>query len=298
MNSDRPATAVSALTAGRADPEPGERLTLDLEPRTALDLWPAVGPQAAVLVIPALGTPARLYAPLAQALARRGCSVGVVELRGVGQSPIRARRGVDWGYADLIDGECHAALRMLAARHPGRPLWALGHSLGGQLAVLYAARRHRPELSGIVLAASGTPYWRAYPLLSSGLVLALGALARASVALCGYFPGQRFRFGGRQPARLMREWATLLASGRFRVEGWTDDLWRARLGTLELPVLPLAIGGDHLVPPGAIAHLARSAGCDARVETHGSGGHFAWLRTPEPIAARVAAFITDPGSRR
>ena len=76
------------------------------------------------------------------------------------RSPVRARRGVDWGYADLVDGEIAQAIDALRARCPESPLYALGHSLGGHALLLHQARRADQALAGVVLVASGTPWWR------------------------------------------------------------------------------------------------------------------------------------------
>ena len=59
-------------------------------------------PRAAVLWLPALGVAARHYLPLAEALAQRGVATFLHEWRGHGSSSLRAGRGTDWGYRELL----------------------------------------------------------------------------------------------------------------------------------------------------------------------------------------------------
>ena len=77
------------------------------------------------------------------------------DLRGQGDSPYRARDGHDFGYREIVEDDLPALVDQLGARHPGRPLVLLGHSLGGQLAAM-AAHQFAERLAGIALIAAGT----------------------------------------------------------------------------------------------------------------------------------------------
>ncbi|MGB0213322.1 MAG: alpha/beta hydrolase, partial [Algiphilus sp.] len=77
---------------------------------------PPGGPPAGrVLVLPALGVPARFYGRLAEQLAARGLEVAVLELRGTGESPLTPARHCDFGFRELLDEDIPAALRTLRA---------------------------------------------------------------------------------------------------------------------------------------------------------------------------------------
>ena len=88
------------------------------------------------------------YAPTAEALARRGYAVSVTDLRGHGKSdgPRCWIRSFD-EYLDDLDGSSTASSRRAA----GKPVFVLGHSLGGLIAVLWCIRR-QPKLSGLILS--------------------------------------------------------------------------------------------------------------------------------------------------
>lgn len=263
-----------------------------------LSWYAAQQPQAPVLlVVPALGTPAGVYRRLAEQFVQAGVHVGVLELRGVGRSPVRARRGLDWGYADLVEGEVAHAVALLRERHPQASIHALGHSLGGHALLLHQARRPDQPLASLALVASGTPYWRNYRGLGRWMVRALGIAADRSSRWLGYFPGDALRFAGRQAARLMREWAQLVREGRFG-DVWPDESWRARLRQPPKRLLGISVPGDEYTPARSLAHLldligAPGAAEELRVDSR--PGHFGWLREPGPVVARVGRWIASVG---
>ena len=145
-------------------------------------------PRATVYWLPAMGVPAKHYLPLAAALAARGVAVALHEWRGIGSSSLRAGRRSDWGYRELLGIDLPAGLAAMRANWPQARPWLGGHSLGGQLACLYAAL-HPDEVMGLALVASGAPYWRRF---RHGAVIGLAyALAPVLAALLGHLPGRR-----------------------------------------------------------------------------------------------------------
>jgi predicted alpha/beta hydrolase len=268
----------------------------DLAP---LKLWTsAVAAAPVVLIIPALGTPAGVYRRSAEALCAAGIHAAVLELRGVGESPVRASRRYDFGYADLVDAEVHGALQLLGQRFPGVAPLVCGHSLGGHLAFLHQARHPQHVLGGVLLMASGAPYHRAYPGLSGWATRSLGLFARTSTRLLGYFPGHWLGFGGRQGATLMREWGEFVRTGQPQVHGWSEvPLWRERLAELKLPVLALTMPGDSYAPESSTRHLVGLTAADLRHQRMSlqevGAGHFAFLKNPQAVVDRAAAFARE-----
>jgi predicted alpha/beta hydrolase len=259
-----------------------------------LNLWPAADPRATVvLIIPALGSPAGAYRRLAECFQRSGLHAAVVELRGVGQSPLRASAQVDWGYADLVDDELQTALRVLHQRLPDGPVVLLGHSLGGHLALLHRAR-HKPQLAAIVLVAAGAPYHRVYRRSDRYGVWALGRITQLSVALMGWFPGHWIGFGGRQPKRLMREWAAFVRTGQLRLQGQSEPNPLAMSGEAP-PIHAVVLPGDRYAPLASTQHLLKLAGANsANIRSLGGPcptGHFAWLKEPRMVVEAVSAAL-------
>ena len=63
------------------------------------------------------------------------------------------------GSYQLVYFDLRAMIETIRDRFPGKPIYLMGHSLGGQLAVLYSAML--PEtISGVILIACGSVHFR------------------------------------------------------------------------------------------------------------------------------------------
>ncbi len=245
--------------------------------------------------MPAMGMPARHYLPLAQALAVAGVAVVLHEWRGIGSSDRRAGRDCNWGYRQLLQDDLPAGMAAVRQRWPQARCWLGGHSLGGQLGLLYASL-HPHDFAGMVLVASGAPYWRRFR--HGWLIGAAYALAPWLAALIGHLPGRRIGFGGNEARGVIADWARSGRSGRYAVAGMTEDFERL-LAALQLPVLALRLQQDWLGPPASLAWLLGKLGPAARrVETilrddlDGTpADHFGWMKAPAPVAARIAGWL-------
>lgn len=250
-------------------------------------------PLGSLLLLPALGVPARQYSGCAALLAEAGIAVTLMEWRGVGDSPLRASRGCNFGFAELLDEDIPAALRGMRAAAPEAPLWIMGHSLGGHLGAITAGRLQE-TVDGLILLACGSPWINAYPAPTRRRIRLLCALIPLSNVLLGYFPGDRIGFGGRQPRRLMRDWRALALTGRYTAEGIDEDL-DAGLAHYAGSVLSLRMADDSFAPAEAVCAVTDKLTA-AEIENAVIGeaelgqkaDHFRWARQPEPVATRVA----------
>ncbi|MFE0642588.1 alpha/beta fold hydrolase [Streptomyces sp. NPDC058877] len=259
-----------------------------------------------VVVLPAMGTAARHYTPLVRALHRRGATVVTTDLRGHGESTPVPVRGVRFGYRELVEHDFGAVLDAVERAFPDAPRLLLGHSLGGQLGLVHCGLR-QPRLAGIVLVASGSAWWRALGAESDrrpGLRwLGRSLLCVAGAELLGYWPGNRFGFGGRESVGLMRDWARQMRTGRYRARGSVAD-YEAALRNVDLPVLAVDVEGDALAPPGAVDHLCGKLP-SARVQrwryrSADAGGrkldHFRWIRHNAGLVERIASWARFPAT--
>jgi len=247
--------------------------------------------------LPALGANVSYYRPLAKAWAALGYRVATIELRGGKQSSVKDVRRENFGYHELLDIDLAHIIPRLRAAANGRPLLLAGHSLGGQLALLYASR-HPTEADAVILLAGGSNYYAAVPArqrLSRQLGL---RTIRAITQVLRYFPGHRLGFGGRQPRNLILDWTCEALSGRYRVTGDSVDYDR-ELGRLELPVLMVSLRGDRLVPKPSADYLAQKL-THARVtqiELCAASGeaynHFRWVKEPTDVLSEVDRWLRD-----
>ncbi|MHA6204060.1 alpha/beta hydrolase family protein [Dyella soli] len=258
---------------------------------------PAAAVRQVVYWLPALGVSARQYQPLAQALAQRGIATAIHEWRGIGSSNRRASRRVDWGYRELLAQDLPVGLAALRRRLPRERYWLGGHSLGSQMASLYAGLQPR-DAAGLVVVAGGAPYWRQY---RAGRLLWLAyAAAPLLASLVGYLPGRKIGFGGNEARRLIADWARTGRSGRYAAEGMVEDL-EQRLRQIELPVLALRMQDDWLGPAASLAWLLGKlplGRCEEQVMTSAdfagaAADHFGWMKNPGPVAERMARWMTS-----
>jgi predicted alpha/beta hydrolase len=248
-----------------------------------------------LLFLPALGVPADRYDRFAQALATQGVGVAVPDWRGLGSSSLRAGRDCDWGYPELVALDVRAARAALEARLAGVVPAIGGHSLGGQVAVLAAALE--PErYSALVLVATGVPDARTFGASRAiGVRLFAGAIGPIT-RVCGYFPGKRLRWAGREAARLMRQWAGTVRSGRY--DGVGIPAIEARMANLALPTLGVRFSNDWLASARSLDALIGKLGDGAHaIEVFDAArlgevpDHFRWLRAPAALANVVASWL-------
>lgn len=250
--------------------------------------------ERALIMLPAMGVPAGYYRRFALQLRDTGFDVSVIDLRGTGSSTPKPARRVNFGYQDLIE-DISVFYRRLAPDTGGRRTLLLGHSLGGQLGLLHQALRGSAgiDVAATAVIASGLPYHALYGRRSIPLYAIASGMTAASAVL-GHWPG--YGFAGRQPRRLIRDWAHTVRTGRFpQLDGRDTD---AALAELKLPVLAVTVQGDPLTPPVTSQHLTGKLKTAELVSHHyrheEAGGrldHFTWARHSQPLTARLRDFL-------
>ncbi|MFB7876645.1 alpha/beta fold hydrolase [Nocardia sp. NPDC056064] len=251
-------------------------------------------PRPVVVIVPGLAVPGEFYEYFGGQLAARGFDVAIGELRGNGDSP---RPGTDstYGYHELVSVDFPAMLQAVRDRFPGSTPYLLGHSMGGQLAALYAARV-RGRLGGLILLASGTPYFRGYRgVLAPGVLVGTAAVAVAA-NLTGFWPGDLLgrRAYGRQSKVLMSDWARLARTGRFVPVGADID-YEERMTRLKFPVLSITVTGDELAPQSSADHLLSKlpAAQVTRWLQPEALGHNGWITDPVSTVDTVEKWLRD-----
>jgi predicted alpha/beta hydrolase len=231
--------------------------------------------RATIVLLPALGTGAGYYRPVAEALAARGFNVLSPELPGTGDSRPRASRSVDFGYRDLVERYLPGVLAAARQRGGAGPVVVAGHSLGAQVAALALLHGHAAP-DALITIAGGFIHYRNWDGRHAVAVWGVAALVSASTWLFGYLPGRGPGFGTPAPRTLMREWSRTIRRGR-----WPPVAGEGR-EALNAPVLSICYAGDVLAPRRSAAALAaRLAGelVSLPVDWPGSP-HAAWARHP------------------
>lgn len=252
-------------------------------------------PRPVVVIVPGLAVPGEFYEYFGDRLAQRGFDVSIGELRGNGDSTHRPDADSAYGYHELASIDFPAMLQAVRTRFPDSTPYLLGHSMGGQLSVMYAARA-RGRIAGLILVASGTPYFRGYRgVLGPGMLVGTAAVAVAS-NLAGFWPGDMLgrRAYGRQSKVLMSDWARLARTGRFVPVGADID-YEERISRLKFPVLSITIAGDDLAPQTSADHLLGKlpAAQVTRWFQPEALGHNGWITNPDSTVDVVEKWLRD-----
>jgi len=187
----------------------------------------------------------------------------------------------------------------LRAAGPPPPYRLLGLSLGGMVALEWAAR-HPQEIAGCVLINTSlrplSPFFqrlrpRHYPTL---LRAAFWADSQAREALILSLTS---RLAPDRPA-LVQAWSAWrrecpVSAGNALRQLAAAARYRLPPGPPRTPMLVLAAARDALVDPACSARLAQAWGLPLAV--HPEAGHDLPLDDPEWVAKRVRAWLTDSG---
>ena len=212
---------------------------------------------AVVVVVHGINEHGGRYAKLAEELNRHGYAVHAIDLRGFGQSD--GDRALVRSFDQYVD-DVQLFLGRVAARQPGKPVFLLGHSMGGAIVALLAITG-LPPVRGLVLSAPAV-------LVAGGVFPVLRRLASLASLVWPTLRLARLgcRFISRDPAvvEAFRN-DPLVYHGRFPVRTGAEILRAAkRIQThadrLTLPLLILHGTGDMVTDPRGSRLLVARAG--------------------------------------
>ncbi|HET7595061.1 MAG TPA: alpha/beta hydrolase [Stellaceae bacterium] len=109
-------------------------------------------PRAVVLALHGFNDYSNAFAGPAAAWAKDGIATYAYDQRGFGAAPGRGR----WPGEKRLTGDAATAAKLLRQRYPSVPLYLLGESMGGAVAILAASGRSgtpRPDVDGVILVA-------------------------------------------------------------------------------------------------------------------------------------------------
>jgi len=261
--------------------------------------WHAPHASATVLLHPATAVTQEYYAPFAAWLAARGFNVVTYDYRGTGRSRPHSLRGFQVSMSEWIDGDVGTVTRWAAARFPGVPLLAVGHSVGGH-AIGLAPESAR--LRAAVLVASHAGASRTVRGFAERLRVrfVLRVLAPLLCALSGYMPGRRIGLGEDLPRGVMLEWAGWTALPRYFFDDPRVDAAR-RMAQVEIPLLVLGFNDDPWANPQAVdmlvSHLVKAKIERRNIDPRAVGvpaiGHMGFFRRrcEAPLWGQVADWL-------
>jgi predicted alpha/beta hydrolase len=222
----------------------GERIALTAHDGHALAgyRYAAHGPaKASVVVGPAMAVPQAFYGAFAAYLAQAGYEVWTFDYRGTGESLRGSMRGFKADLTDWLTLDYDAVVH--AATAAGKPLYLLGHSLGGQVAPLLPSRE---RIAGLVNIAVGSGSLRHnVPSLRRKAPLMWHVMAPLLCPLFGYFPGARIGVIGDLPTAAMFQWRKWCLTPDYLLTG--EPGAREAYASADYPVLAMTFADDELL---------------------------------------------------
>jgi predicted alpha/beta hydrolase len=201
---------------------------------------PAGKSKGAVLIAPAMGVSQDYYQPFASWLAAQGFSVATFDYRGTGLSRSGALRGFR---ADIFDWARLDCAAMIDALHE-RPLYWIGHSLGGQILPLVP---NQNRISKVLTIATGSGYWRDNsPQIRPMAWWLWFVLTPPMLALFGYFPGKALRKVGDLPEGVMRQWRRWCLDPEYAVGAEGPEV-RAAYAAVRTPIVSISFADDEMM---------------------------------------------------
>jgi alpha-beta hydrolase superfamily lysophospholipase len=216
--------------------------------------------RAAVALVHGVNEHGGRYARLAGELNRRGIAVHAIDLHGFGRS--EGERGLVLKFDEFLD-DVEELLARTAAAHAGKPLFLLGHSMGGEVATWLAIDR-RPRIDGLILSAPALLIGgKVFPILRHLAAFFSIITPRLKLRRMGT------RFMSRDP-QVIRDFKNdpLVYHGKFSVRTGTEilrvvKLIRRKMEAVDVPLLIMHGTRDIVTDPAGSRHLhARASSPD------------------------------------
>jgi len=262
--------------------------------RLPLRVWRAEGETRAVIVaLHGFNDYGAAFEDPARDWAKRGITTYAYDQRGFGAT---ATRGL-WPGTEALVSDLDAALRLVRAANPGVPLVVVGESMGGAVAMVYAAREASPPIDGLVLAAPAVWGWRSMNLFYRAS-LWLGAHVTPWAHVTGRGLGIK-PSDNREMLIALGKDPLIIKETRIDAVYGLVDLMSAAFDAAEritVPTLVLYGENDQLVPKGPTFAMLARLKAPHRVAIY-PGGYHMLLRDLDAAVVRadVAAWVLDPG---
>ncbi len=209
-------------------------------------------PRAVILALHGFNDYGNFFAVPGEWFAAQGLAAYTYDQRGFGAAP---HPGL-WAGTTALDTDLTTVTRLLRARHPGLPVFLLGESMGGAVAMTALTGDDPPPADGVILASPAVWGRSTMPALQRGL-LWLGAHTVPWLTVSG-------RGLQRQPSdniemlRALGRDPLVIKETRIDALWGLADLMDAALGAaprLPGPALILHGGNDQIIPEAPVAQM-------------------------------------------
>ena len=291
-----PACAPVVVPAGTPDRdagiEDGAILTAD-GVRLPLEVWtPETESRAAIVALHGFNDYRKAFALAAETWREEGIATYAYDQRGFGESDTVGL----WAGTETLARDARTAISLVAARRPDIPVFLLGDSMGGAVAVVAAMNDPPPELAGAILVAPAVwgldtmPWsWRVSLWLTAHVVPG-AKLSSDGLDITPSDNIEMLRALGRDPL-VLKESRADATLGLVRL---MDDGLSAA-GATELPILVVYGARDEIVPSEPVARFIANLDGPVRVAVYPDGYHMVLRDLGRDVPVRdIVRFVLDP----
>ncbi|MDO8289608.1 MAG: lysophospholipase [Parvibaculum sp.] len=125
--------------------------------RLPMRVWSAENPHAIIIGLHGMNDYSNAFDMPGKWFATRGVTTFAYDQRGFGQAP---GRGLWAGPARMAD-DLNTVIALVHKQYPGLPVYIMGESMGGAVAMRAFTTANPPDVDGIILAAPAVWGWRA-----------------------------------------------------------------------------------------------------------------------------------------
>lgn len=233
-----------------------------------------------VIILPAMGVRASYYKRLARCMVNeKEKDVITLDYRGIGTSSIRADRRNKIGYHAIIE-DLHEIIEDMLNNKRYDHIELCGHSLGGQIALMYGSKCSQ-IISHIILIGTSLPYYKEWPGRRKNWLRFAGITFYPLSQVLGHFPGSRFGFAGREGIHTMKDWCHLVNTGKLEPEGSTFN-YDSAVKTYSGRITAFSFSEDDMTPSETVANLIKRFHNSPSVNHYIVDGfnHFNWSKSP------------------
>ena len=264
--------------------------------------WLPRGPvRAVILALHGFNDYSNAFEGPGEVWAGRGIATYAYDQRGFGAAPERGQ----WQGRAALAADAATASYMLRRIYPGLPLYLLGESMGGAVAIVAMTGESgtpAPDVDGIILAAPAV-WGRATMDLLPRLALWFGARLMPELTLTGRGLKIKPSDNIEMLRALSRDPLVIKATRVDTIYGLVD-LMDAALDSaplLDAPMLMMYGAKDQIVPKTPVRRfvggLPAECRCRARLAWYEHGYHMLLRDLEGPVvSADVAGWVLDPGA--
>lgn len=227
-------------------------------------------PRGVIVALHGFNDYSNAFAIPAPFFTRQGITLYAYDQRGFGNAPLRGR----WGGRDRYLDDLRQFSRLVRQQHPGIPLYILGDSMGGAVAIVAATDPSPPVADGLILVAPAVWGRNTMPWYQRWL-LAIASRLFPGMTVTGKDLGIR-PSDNREMLRALGRDPLMIRETRVEtIAGLVDLMDEAleRVGKLTLPTLWLYGRHDEIIPPEATLAALRRASPMVRPLFYDRGYH-------------------------